>query len=782
MGPCLCCAGAAVTSAQRPPARVPSPTPFGRPHRLGPHWARLGTLRAEAAGAGNKAALLDRAAQRGLPVPRGFVLLDVAFRRALRERLVTAAGGTVATRDPLALVRTLGLPRFEGRVAVRSAFSTEDGAGESLAGFFTSRLWVDARDPVAFAAALCEVWSSAERRPGSFRRDVLVLAMVDARRAGVAFTEREYEDDLVDYTHGTADTLVSGQVAGESLLLPKLRWWERDAGGGPFPDWARRLQQTLKGVRRVFDADDWDIEWADDGVRCWLVQVRPVTRPPRRNEAFTTANFKEILPDPPSRFAASVVETASGGMFDYYRRFDRSLPAHRAFIALFAGRPLFNISLLSDLMRAWGLPTSLVTDNIGGETDRPFGLNLPRALSKAVPGLRQVVAQLRSPYTSRRARAVFLARSERPGASYGECLDTVCTLYGQVLRVMLGVTAAMSGPLLALRRLGVLEEDNAREQNIATRMYTALDGLRALATARPQDRAALAAGEVPDNPAFRAAWTEFLRVHGARGIYETDIARPRFHEAPAPLLRSLANPAPPRRKPPPRTLPGYLTLPIWWQGARAMRAREEIRYDATIAFDRVRRALLALADRSVAAGQLPSREALWLLEVDEVRRLDTGWAPGAAFFAARTAEIARQAAVRVPDLVHRFDDLEALTAPAATDAARLAGISLTTGEVRGRAWVLREPSTEPPPGFTPDTTILVARSIDAGWIPTFALVAGAVVETGGDLSHGSIILREIGLPAITNVRDATRAIRTGEPLLLHAGRGVVERHDAGSAS
>ena len=54
-------------------------------------------------------------------------------------------------------------------------------------------------------------------------------------------------------------------------------------------------------------------------------------------------------------------------------------------------------------------------------------------------------------------------------------------------------------------------------------------------------------------------------------------------------------------------------------------------------------------------------------------------------------------------------------------------------------------------------------------------VAGRVVETGGDLSHGSIILREIGLPAITNVRGVTRVIQTGDEVVLRAGSGVVER-------
>lgn len=88
---------------------------------------------------------------------------------------------------------------------------------------------------------------------------------------------------------------------------------------------------------------------------------------------------------------------------------------------------------------------------------------------------------------------------------------------------------------------------------------------------------------------------------------------------------------------------------------------------------------------------------------------------------------------------------------------------------------MQEPAATLPDGFVAQTTILVARSVDAGWIATFGLVAGVVVETGGDLSHGSIILREIGLPAITNVAGATRALATGDPITLSAQSGFVAR-------
>jgi pyruvate,water dikinase len=194
-----------------------------------------------------------------------------------------------------------------------------------------------------------------------------------------------------------------------------------------------------------------------------------------------------------------------------------------------------------------------------------------------------------------------------------------------------------------------------------------------------------------------------------------------------------------------------------------------------VGFADLRDQLVRLAGEAVRDGRLPSVEHLWLLDVDEARRLDGGWRPDEAFWAARLAEVERLARLDPPPVVHRFDDPAGWSGAPAPDGDRFHGLPLTDGVVRGRAWVLREPSLVLPDGFTPQSTVLVARSVDAGWIPTFALVAGVVVETGGDLSHGSILLRERGVPAVTNVRGVTRALATGEPVELRAGAGVVER-------
>jgi phosphohistidine swiveling domain-containing protein len=174
---------------------------------------------------------------------------------------------------------------------------------------------------------------------------------------------------------------------------------------------------------------------------------------------------------------------------------------------------------------------------------------------------------------------------------------------------------------------------------------------------------------------------------------------------------------------------------------------------------------------------LPAPEAIWDLEVGEVARLEDDFRPDEAFWRARRGEIEAERGYDFPAVFHRFDDLDDFRpwSARAESPARLRGIGLTRGEVRGRAWVLSEPSVELPEELPAEGIVLVARAVDAGWIPTFTRVAGVVVETGGDLSHGSIVLREMGLPAVTNVRDATRALRTGDPVLLRADEGTVER-------
>ncbi len=689
--------------------------------------------------------MLDRAAAAGLPVPPGWVLVELP-----------AAGP--GAHD---LVGRIGLSRPDRTFAVRSAFSGEDGDVTSGAGRFHTELGV-AVDTVALTDAISRVWASGATHGGA--RSVIVMRMVAARHAGVAFTETAHEDDLVNWTPGLGDALVSGATPGEQLSLPKLRRGERAALDGP--PFAARLARLLRGVRGVFGAGDWDVEWADDGTVSWLLQVRPITRAPRRDETFTIANHKEILPPLPSRFMTSMIASCSTELLEWFRQFDPDIPTSRPLIEVFRGRPMLNLSLLVDMTRVWGMPSRLVTDSLGGSAHLEAGLRSGR-LARAAPRLaRMGIAQARAATATARTEAEILARTADPGADTAACIETLRWEYVTLVNEMAALTSAASVPVSILRRLGTLEQHAARQRTAATAMGDDLDELRRLGAGDPAARALLAAGRLPEGPTWEAAWARWSDRHGHRGVFESDIARPRFREQPAAILPMAARPSPGRTSAPTRTLLGVITLPLWWQARRPMAARERLRSTAMIGFGRIRDRLLELS---------PVGADIWDLDIDEARALDAAPLPE-GLLERRRAEIAADAAVDLPDLVTRFQDLDA-PGPDAPAGGRLTGISLTTGTIEGRAWVLAEPAASPPPDLAGAAIILVARSVDPGWLATFAQVVGVVVETGGDLSHGSIILREIGLPAVTNVHGATRAFVTGDPLRLDASRGLVSRAD-----
>jgi len=120
--------------------------------------------------------------------------------------------------------------------------------------------------------------------------------------------------------------------------------------------------------------------------------------------------------------------------------------------------------------------------------------------------------------------------------------------------------------------------------------------------------------------------------------------------------------------------------------------------------------------------------------------------------------------------------LEPVSAPA---DRTLTGIAVSRGIVTGRARVILDPSVD---SVIHPGEILVAPITDAGWTPLFTVAAGLVVDIGGALSHGSTVAREYGLPAVVNVKIATRLIRTGDTITVDGTRGVVELGAVASAA
>jgi pyruvate,water dikinase len=183
--------------------------------------------------------------------------------------------------------------------------------------------------------------------------------------------------------------------------------------------------------------------------------------------------------------------------------------------------------------------------------------------------------------------------------------------------------------------------------------------------------------------------------------------------------------------------------------------------------------LRELGKRWHRRGLLRGEEDIFFLRYEELRPVVRGRAgfdvPRAV--ADRKAEYEKNLTLRPPQVVRGKFDPEHFTPDEFDASARvLTGVAVSPGVASGPARVIlrSDAGEQVRPG-----EILVAPFTDPGWTPYFVGAAAIVMDQGGLLSHGSIIAREYGIPAVVNVGPATRIIRTGQTIHVDGGRGRV---------
>lgn len=217
--------------------------------------------------------------------------------------------------------------------------------------------------------------------------------------------------------------------------------------------------------------------------------------------------------------------------------------------------------------------------------------------------------------------------------------------------------------------------------------------------------------------------------------------------------------------------------------ARArVRDRENLRFERTRVFARVRRILVEVGKRLHALDVLDAPRDVFYLELEEVLGFVDGTATCSdlrALAAVRRADLARQHAAGAPprrfatrgvgQLAHGLVPTASPALAEEGDARR--GTGCCPGVVRGRARVVaRAEDARLLPG-----EILVAERTDPGWVMLFAAAAGLVVERGSLLSHAAIVAREMALPAVVGLAGACAWLRDGDLIELDGAAGTVRR-------
>nr|NLI49442.1 phosphoenolpyruvate synthase [Propionibacterium sp.] len=296
-------------------------------------------------------------------------------------------------------------------------------------------------------------------------------------------------------------------------------------------------------------------------------------------------------------------------------------------------------------------------------------------------------------------------------------------------------------------------------------------------------------------PVARDALAGFLERYGMRGVAEIDLGTPRWREQPEGVLRTLASYVAiddPDRSPDAVYRRGVAEAEAAIEtlaaasGRRAgqvrfvahrlrglIGARETPKFTIIRAFGLLRTALLASGRDLVAAGVLDAADDVFFLDVDEL----TG-AFGrhdlrdrvAARRAVRARELRR---ARVP-LLMVSDGRTFFEGVSDAAGADLAGAGVSPGVVEGVVRVVHDPRTsELRPG-----EIMVCRGTDPAWTPLFLTASGLVTEVGGMMTHGSVVAREYGIPAVVGVGGATQVLTDGQRVRLDGTAGTITFLDA----
>ena len=766
----------------------------------------------DASKVGKKAATLSHLKRLGYPVPTGWVL--------------------PAGDDPEPLIKCLQ-PSARTPLVVRSSAIGEDSEAASAAGQYETVLNVTSREELQQAIIRCQA-SYDDPSALQYRRDrqlseeamaVLIQIQVQGVFSGVAFSRdpiasAQPDAVVIEALPGDATRVVSGQVTPEQYRVLVM---ERDltATSAPGqPDWIlpegmelavegegdlppaliRQVAFLARHLEREYHGVPQDIEWSYDGRYLWLLQSRPITT---LLPIWTRKIAAEVIPGLIRPLTWSINRPLTCGVWgdiftvvlgDHLHE-AKGVSAELDFAetaTLHYSHAYFNASLLGQIFRCMGLPPeSLEFLTRGAKFSKP-----PlRSTLRNVPGLlRLLKRELRLEKDFKRDyQHLFAPNLSHPNPEFQtpnsllERIDTILELLNRATYY------SIMAPLSAALRQAVLKVKDADLDNSETPEVASLRAIASLA-ARTQQQFPQLAEAISQGGFERLAQTggqvlaefdELIERYGYLSEVGTDIAVATWREDPQPVRElfvqflamavAVGGVEPPRRRGR-RGKRGKRGKKGGWVQRRVdLKGRVTEVYSQLLA--ELRWCFVGIEQVWLQSGVLAESGDIFFLEFEEIRRVVAG----------SDSTLLGQLVRRRRSQFEQDSQLDAVPAlvygntpplpPTPNSKLRtpnsklFQGIGASPGQFEGRVRVLR--NLQSAPEIDRDT-ILVVPYTDSGWAPLLARVGGLIAEVGGSLSHGAIVAREYGIPAVMDIHDATRLLQDGQRVRIDGQKGTVE--------
>lgn len=564
--------------------------------------------------------------------------------------------------------------------------------------------------------------------------DVVLQPMIPRTAGGVAWV-RPLGADL-ELIAGGAEGVVEGRAGVVRAYVSRLGapWQsipERLPGHLTPRLLTEELEPLLQKVLALFAVPALDVEWCyHPEAGFTLLEARPLVEGHAPRRLLWAANMAEIIPPIPSPLLVDAAQSARFLIPQYYSRLDPRLARLlEPFTCTENGRYFLNVDLLAAIFHQWGLPRTLISEQIGG-TLPPSSFSL-LAFLRSIPVFWRL---LRDQSTVSQASMEILEtmRAELPPpGDMGALLHWFERAFARVVMGNFRITSIFS-------LMGVLGAGSPRSQHVLP------TDLQPAHLQYNEALKRLGAG----HPELKEAW-------GHRCAFESDPAWPRGDHpavriAPRPFLQEPLSTLCPWKRRLPWFLPNHMAAHREWFRDSSMRL-----------WAAFRSRLVHTAQDAVDAGVLEDVESIFSLGIKDLSLPPAQWE--------RALSISGRAPAERPPHLFWSNSLLPL------DHLPTAVVVIRAGVIEGHALVAQTPQQALSLlRRSPGNPILVAPAVGPGWEPVFEKVVGVITELGGHLSHAALLLREDAhyrMPVVFNVPAVTAQVKNGDPVRLEIPPG-----------
>ena len=774
---------------------------------------------------GGKAYSLANCISEGFQVPNGVIISVNAFQAYLQGKDMQSVY--------IALSNYLG---EASKLIVRSSAIEEDKSDSSFAGQFLSLATANDPKSIQTAVETCwESYDAAGVE--AYRKSILkgkhnngtgiallVQELVNASCSGVCFSvdpvTNQKDKVIINCVHGLGETLMSGETIADQYefntndgiitrsVYGKQKHWRSSNDPGKLMALPQRLlskpvltdnqicqlAQLTKSAEKLFKKSI-DMEWAFDGHTFYILQVRPITALDKGKDytLWTRDNVADVIPDAVTPLTWSIVDDATNKGFQNALK-AIGIPYQSAdLFKIFDGRVYFNQSAYQGFLKS----VSLSKKNL------PVFVKVLGKYFYLVHSINKKVNHLKK----------FLD-NELPSSSghpHAQGMIELKKNLNMAMTIHFQIAILMEIGLLVIRKLAEKYVEENKLNTLVDELFTGLAKIESTEVAnvlwelgsliknnhelttiiKKADEKSIPNILTNYGGIFSEKWADLLKDYGHMSMKEFEIYYPRWAEEPSYFAASLKQYVLKKNELKPeqgqktrikkqhqakRALLGktpfihHLLLRFYIKHVQKCSIwRESIKQRLVKIMGEIRRHALDFAQEN----EIIPVENVFFLSMDELIELKKCKSPNKIYDQIDDRKNSwkkfdREKAFK--EIRITADDREIKIPYLEQSGQHLNGLPLSSGKYIGKAKIISDLKNL---NSFKSGDILVTHSTNPSWTPLFTLAGAIVTDMGNYLSHGAIIARELGIPAVGNLYNATLQIKDGQTIYVNGDTGIV---------